>query len=42
MTGPVIDERHVLQVKFWGPIAADRNKEWKCTRESASLTCRLQ
>jgi len=35
-------EPHVLQVKFWGPINTDRNKEWKCTRESASLTCRLQ
>src|SRR5260370_7549162 len=33
---------HVLQVRFWGPIKPDRNKEWKCTREAASLTCRLQ
>ena len=35
-------EPHVLQVKFWGPITTERNKEWKCARESASLTCRLQ
>jgi hypothetical protein len=35
-------EPHVLQVRFWGPIKPDRNKEWKCTREAASLTCRLQ
>ncbi len=35
-------EPHVLQVRFWGPIKPDRNKEWKCTREPASLTCRLQ
>jgi hypothetical protein len=35
-------EPHVLQVRFWGPIKTDRNKEWKCTREAASLTCRLQ
>lgn len=35
-------EPHILQVKFWGPIATDRNKDWKCTRETASLTCRLQ
>jgi hypothetical protein len=37
-----LDEHHTLQVKFWGPITADRNKEWKCTREPSSLTCRLQ
>jgi len=35
-------EPHVLQVRFWGPITTDRNKEWKRTREPASLTCRLQ
>jgi hypothetical protein len=37
-----LDEYHVLQVKFWGPITTDRNKEWKCVRETASLTCKLQ
>jgi hypothetical protein len=35
-------EHHVLQVKFWGPIKADRTKQWKCTREQESLTCKLQ
>jgi hypothetical protein len=35
-------EHHTLQVKFWGPITTERNKEWKCVRETASLTCRLQ
>jgi len=38
----MLDEHHVLQVKFWGPVTTDRNKEWKCVREPASLTCRLQ
>jgi hypothetical protein len=38
----LLDEHHVLQVKFWGPITTDRNKEWKCVREQASLTCKLQ
>jgi hypothetical protein len=38
----MLDEHHTLQVKFWGPITTDRNKEWKCVREPASLTCRLQ
>jgi hypothetical protein len=40
--GPMLFEPHLLQVKFWGSITTDRNKEWKCTRELASLTCRLQ
>jgi hypothetical protein len=35
-------EPHSLEVKFWGPIKTDRKREWKCTRETASLTCRLQ
>ena len=35
-------ESHTLKVKFWGPITADRNKMWKCEREFASLTCKLQ
>jgi len=35
-------EHHVLTVKFWGPINADRTKQWKCTREQEALTCKLQ
>jgi hypothetical protein len=38
----MLDEHHTLRVRFWGPILTDRNKEWKCVREPASLTCRLQ
>ncbi len=38
----VLDESHVLPVRFWGSITTERNKDWKCTRESASFTCRLQ
>jgi hypothetical protein len=37
-----LSEPHTFPVKFWGPITTDRNKIWKCTREAASLTCRLQ
>jgi hypothetical protein len=36
------DESHVLKVKFWGPIKADRNRVWKCERSSTTMTCRLQ
>src|SRR5580700_1035225 len=25
----MLDESHVLEVKFWGPITTDRNKDWK-------------
>jgi hypothetical protein len=35
-------ESHVLRVKFWGPIRADRNKVWKCERSQSAMTCRLQ
>jgi hypothetical protein len=36
------NEFHVLRVKFWGPIRADRHKAWKCERSQTSMTCRLQ
>jgi hypothetical protein len=36
------DESHMLRVRFWGPINADRDKLWECEREVASVTCKLQ
>ncbi len=36
------NESHLLNVKFWGPIKADKNKVWKCERSQATMTCRLQ
>lgn len=35
-------ESHVLRVKFWGPIKADKNKVWKCERSQSAMTCSLQ
>lgn len=35
-------ESHVLRVKFWGPIGADRGKVWKCERSQSAMTCKLQ
>jgi hypothetical protein len=37
-----VDESHVLRVKFWGPIKADKNRVWKCERSSTTMICRLQ
>jgi len=37
-----LHELHVLKVKFWASITADRNKNWKCERFHSSMTCRLQ
>jgi len=36
------NESHVLRVKFWGPIRADREKVWKCKRFQTKVTCWLQ
>jgi hypothetical protein len=36
------DESHVLRVKFYGPIKAEKNKLWKCERSQTGMTCRLQ
>ena len=36
------DESHLLRVKFWGPIRADKDRVWKCERLPSSLTCKLQ
>ncbi len=36
------NESHVLRVKFWGPIKADKNKAWKCERSQSAMTCSLQ
>jgi hypothetical protein len=36
------EESHVLRVKFWGPIKADKNRVWKCERSSTAMTCKLQ
>ena len=36
------NESHILTVKFWGSIATDRDKIWKCQRLDSSLTCKLQ
>jgi hypothetical protein len=36
------NEFHVLKVKFWGPIKADRDKAWKCERSQPIMTCSLQ
>ena len=36
------NESHVLNVKFWGPIKADKNKVWKCERSQATMTCKLE
>ena len=33
---------HLLKVRFWGTITTEREKSWKCEREEASLTCKLQ
>jgi hypothetical protein len=38
----MVFEPHVLEVRFWGSIKPDRDKEWKCSRGPASLTCKLQ
>ena len=35
-------QTHILKVKFWGSIQADRDKVWKCTRGQEFLTCKLQ
>ena len=36
------DDFHILKVKFWGPIKADRDKMWKCERSLPTMTCSLQ
>lgn len=36
------DESHLLRVRFWGPIGADKDRTWKCERETSSITCKLQ
>jgi hypothetical protein len=36
------NESHVLKVKFWGPIKADKKKVWKCERSQSAMTCSLQ
>lgn len=36
------DEFHVLKIKFWGPIKADREKRWNCERSLPTMTCTLQ
>jgi hypothetical protein len=30
-------QSHIVKVKFWGSIQADKNKLWKCTRGQATL-----
>lgn len=35
-------QSHVLKVKFWGSIQADKDKLWRCTRGQDFLTCKLQ
>jgi hypothetical protein len=36
------EESHVLKIKFWGPIKADREKRWNCERSLPTMTCSLQ
>lgn len=36
------NESHVLRVKFWGPVRADKNKVWRCERFPTTMICRLQ
>ena len=36
------NESHVLNVKFRGPITADKDRVWRCQRSQAAITCGLQ
>jgi len=36
------NESHVLRVKFWGQIKADKTKMWRCERSQSAMTCSLQ
>jgi len=36
------DEFHMFRVKFYGAVTTDRDRIWKCEREQASVSCKLQ
>jgi hypothetical protein len=40
--GPDSGQSHILSVRFWGSIEADKDKLWKCTRGKEFVTCKLQ